>query len=161
MNKIELVKLDEFDPIMGHIYSVAVDDSDDTLYDSFLEENVAEYHTELEEITSKLKVMSLKTGFTDNYFKLNEGKPGDGICAITDLKKKLRMYCIRFGNILLVLGGGGPKSPKIRALQEDPKLLLENSVIKKVSDAMANAIKEKTLKIGDDGMLLGNTIIEL
>ncbi len=161
MNKIELVELEEFDPAMGHIYSVAVDDSDKTLFDLFLEENDADYRLELAEIIIKLKTMSSKTGFTDNYFKLNEGTLGDGVCAITDLKGKLRLYCIRFGNILLVLGGGGPKSKLIRALQEDPKLLMENNNVRIISAAMAKAIREKELRIEEDGSLYGNETIVL
>ena len=160
MSKIELVELDEFNCGAGHIYSVAVDDADETLYDLFLAENVAEYRSELEEIAHKLNSMSTWTGFTDNYFKLNEGKPGDGVCAITDFKGKLRLYCIRFGNILLVLGGGGPKSKKIRAYEEDPKLLSENLIIRTVSDAMAKAIREKDITIEEDGSLSGTEIIE-
>ena len=161
MNKIELVELEEFDPAMGHIYSVAVDDSDKTLFDLFLEENDADYRLELAEIITKLKTMSSKTGFTNNYFKLNEGTLGDGVCAITDLKGKLRLYCIRFGNILLVLGGGGPKSKLIRALQEDPKLLIENNNVRIISAAMAKAIREKELRIEEDGSLYGNETIVL
>lgn len=161
MNKIELVELEEFDPAMGHIYSVTVDDSDETLYDLFLEENKADYRLELAEIITKLKTMSSKTGFTDNYFKLNEGTLGDGVCAITDLKGKLRLYCIRFGNILLVLGGGGPKSKPIRALQEDPKLLIENNNVRLISAAMAKAIREKELRIEEDGSIFGNETIVL
>ena len=161
MNKIELVELEEFDPAMGHIYSVAVDDSDKTLFDLFLEENDADYRLELAEIITKLKTMSSKTGFTDNYFKLNEGTLGDGVCAITDLKGKLRLYCIRFGNILLVLGGGGPKSKLIRALQEDPKLLMDNNNVRIISAAMAKAIREKELRIEEDGSLYGNETIVL
>lgn len=161
MNKIELVELEEFDPAMGHIYSVAVDDSNKTLFDLFLEENDADYRLELAEIITKLKTMSSKTGFTDNYFKLNEGTLGDGVCAITDLKGKLRLYCIRFGNILLVLGGGGPKSKLIRTLQEDPKLLMENNNVRIISAAMAKAIREKELRIEEDGSLYGNETIVL
>jgi len=161
MNKIELVELEEFDPAMGHIYSVAVDDSNKTLFDLFLEENDADYRLELAEIITKLKTMSSMTGFTDNYFKLNEGTLGDGVCAITDLKGKLRLYCIRFGNILLVLGGGGPKSKLIRTLQEDPKLLMENNNVRIISAAMAKAIREKELRIEEDGSIFGNETIVL
>ena len=161
MNKIELIELDEFNCGAGHIYSVAVDGADQTLYDLFLEENEGDYRAELGEIAHKLNTMSTWTGFTDNYFKLNEGKPGDGVCAITDLKGKLRLYCIRFGNILLVLGGGGPKSKLIRAYEDDPKLLSENLMIRAVSDAMAKAIREKDLILEEDGSLSGNEIIEL
>lgn len=161
MDKIELVELDEFNCGAGHIYSVALDDADQTLYDLFVEENSDKYRTELAEIMHKLNTMSTWTGFTDNYFKLNEGKPGDGVCAITDLRGKLRLYCIRFGNILLVLGGGGPKPKRIRAYEDDPKLLSENLIVRAVSDAMAKAIREKDITIEDNGSLSGTEIIEL
>lgn len=158
MTKVELVELEEFRCGAGRVYSVAVDDADGTLYDRFLEENEQEYKEELVEIMTKLNTMSSRTGFTDTFFKLNEGRPGDGICAITDWKGKLRLYCIRFGNILLVLGGGGPKTT--RKYQEDPKLLSENLLLRSVSDAMAEAIKEKDIRIEDDGSLSGDLVIE-
>lgn len=157
MTKIELVELEEFCSDVGHIYSVAVNDSRSTLYDQFLQENNGKYREELVEIIGKLNTMSSKTGFTDTFFKINEGKLGDGICAITDWKSKLRLFCIRFGNILLVLGGSGPKTT--RTYQEDPKLLSENLLLRNVSYAMAEAIKEKELKIDDDGYLSGELII--
>jgi len=159
MSKIELVELEEFRRGAGRVYSVAVDGADFTLYDRFLEENEGDSNEELVEIMTKLNTMSGKTGFTDTFFKLNEGRPGDGLCAITDLKGKLRLYCIRFGNILLVLGGGGPKTT--RTYQEDSKLLSENLLLQSVSDAMAEAIKEKDIKIEEDGSLTGDLVIEL
>ncbi len=157
--RIELIELDEFDCSVGHIYSVAIDDSDCTLYDLFLEENDEKYRKELGNIMVKLDTMSGRTGFGDFYFKLNEGKPGDGLCAITDKKGKLRLYCIRFGNVLLVLGGGGPKTT--RTYQEDDKLYSENLQLRSISEAMAKAIKDGTLKIEDDGRLTGDLVMEL
>ena len=90
---------------------------------------------------------------------MNEGRPGDGLCAITDLKGKLRLYCIRFGNALLVLGGGGPKTT--RTYQEDPKLLSENMLLRRVSDVIAEAVKGKDIGIEEDGSLTGNLVIEV
>lgn len=158
MVRFELVELEEFRCGAGRVYSVAVDDEGCTLYDRFLKENEDESKEELVEIMTKLNTMSGKTGFTDTFFKQNEGRPGDGICAITDLKGKLRLYCIRFGNILLVLGGGGPKIT--RTYQEDPKLLSENLLLRSVSDAMVEAIKEKDIRIEEDGSLSGDLTIE-
>lgn len=159
MEKLELVELEEFSCGAGHIYSVAVDDADFTLYDRFLQENEKDSNEELMEIAAKLNAMSGKTGFTDIFFKLNEGRPGDGLCAITDLKGKLRLYCIRFGNTLLVLGGGGPKTT--RTYQEDPKLLSENMLLRRVSDVIAEAVKGKDIGIEEDGSLTGNLVIEV
>lgn len=157
--RIELIELEEFDCRVGHIYSVAIDDSDHTLYDLFLEENDEKYRKELGNIIVKLKIMSGKTGFGDFYFKLNEGKPGDGLCAITDIKGKLRLYCIRFGNVLLVLGGGGLKTT--RTYQEDDKLYSENLKLRLISEAMTKAIKDGTIIIEDDGRLTGDLALEL
>lgn len=157
--RIELIELDEFDCRVGHIYSVAIDDSDNTLFDLFLEENDEEFRKELGTIMTKLNAMSARTGFGDFYFKLNEGKPGDGLCAITDIKGKLRLYCIRFGNVLLVLGGGGAKTT--RTYQEDDKLYSENLQLRLISEAMTKAIKDGTLRIEDDGRLTGDLVLEL
>ena len=157
--RVELIELEVFDCGVGHIYSVAIDGSDNTLFDLFLEENDEKFRKELGTIMIKLNTMSGKTGFGDFYFKLNEGKPGDGICAITDVKGKLRLYCIRFGNVLLVLGGGGPKTT--RTYQEDDKLYSENMLLRLISEAMTKAIKDRTLRIEDDGCLTGDLILEL
>lgn len=158
MGKISLVRLDEFDSLEGCLYSVASDDCENTLFDNFINENIQIYPNEVGEIIGKLKVMSSKTGFTDIFFRIIEGRPGDGVCAITDYKKKLRLYCVRFGNILLVLGGGGPKTT--RTYQEDQKLLAENLMMQNVSKQITEAIKNKELYIDDDGSLLGPMVIK-
>ncbi|UVR14472.1 hypothetical protein [Parabacteroides distasonis] len=67
--------------------------------------------------------MATKTGAAEHFFKLNEGKPGDGVCALFDSPdKKLRIYCIRFANVAIVVGGGGYKPKNIRAYQESSSL---------------------------------------
>ena len=43
--------------------------------------------------------------------------------VIDESKRKLRLYCIHYGSVLLVLGGGGTKN--VRALQDDQKLKKE------------------------------------
>jgi len=80
-----------------------------------------------------------------SFFKENEGSlgAGDGIVALFDLPgKHLRLYCIRFGSIALIVGGGGPKSKSIRALQEDPKLTAENYQLRALSGRINRAIAE-------------------
>lgn len=158
METFKIVELEDFNCAAGHIYSVSIDESETTIFEMFLQENYDKYRNELEEIAHKLNIMAGITGFTDTFFKMNEGKPGDGICAVTDLKGKLRLYCIRFGNILLILGGGGRKTT--RTYQEGPKLYSEIQLLQKVSEALSKAIKEKDIRIESDGSLGGNLIIE-
>ncbi|MBK6979124.1 MAG: hypothetical protein IPH28_20170 [Cytophagaceae bacterium] len=59
---------------------------------------------------------------------------GDGVCALyDDPDRNLRLYCIRYGKQIVVLGGGGHKPKTIRALQEDEKLKQENYLIRNIS----------------------------
>jgi hypothetical protein len=61
-------------------------------------------------------------------------------------ESNLRLYCIRYGHVTLVLGGGGCKPKNIRALQEDPKLESENYLLRKISGILTEAIKDKELQ---------------
>ena len=61
---------------------------------------------------------------------MDEGIPGDGVCALFDLpNSNLRLYCIRYGNSIIILGGGGQKPKTISAFQENEKLAKQFEVI--------------------------------
>jgi len=64
----------------AHIYSIVLDGEDDSLLEKFLNEN-EEYKEELEEIHNRLYLMGHQTGCRDQFFKLYEGKLGDGVVA--------------------------------------------------------------------------------
>lgn len=48
--KVELVDLEEFSGNKAHIYSVLLDDAEDTLFDQFVEENGPLYPMKLERL---------------------------------------------------------------------------------------------------------------
>ena len=52
--KVELVDLEEFSGNKAHIYSVLLDDAEDTLFDQFVEENGPLYPNEIREIVKEL-----------------------------------------------------------------------------------------------------------
>ena len=104
------------------IYSLYMEEEQQTLLDRFIKENKNSFISELKDIVSRLNTMANKEGAREQYFKIKEGKPGDLVCALHDRpKSNLRLYCIRFGSSLIILGGGGHKPKTIRALQDDPK----------------------------------------
>ena len=59
-----------------------------------------------------------------------------------------RLYCIRYGSVVLILGGGGAKN--VRALQDDPKLKKENYVLRQISKVLTQAMKEGELQWNND-----------
>ena len=119
--KAELVRLRQYKGDKAIFYSVSIDGSEDTLFERFVEENYDTFLQELRNIDMRIRTMNEETGAREQYFKLREGKPGDGVAALYDFPgKKLRLYCLRFGSTTVILGGGGRKTT--RTYQEDKAL---------------------------------------
>ena len=130
----EIVELEELSGHMTKIYSIIPDGEEYTLFDNFILENKDTFKNEVQDILKRLVQIGSTTGARESFFKPNEGKPGDMVCALYDLPDKhLRLYCIRFGNIALIMGGGGEKN--VRAWQDDEKLSSEaNKIIRYAID---------------------------
>jgi hypothetical protein len=72
----------------------------------------------------------------------------------------LRLYCIRLGSTIIILGGGGHKPKNIRALQEEPTLTQTNAVMRQVSELLYQKIKTGEIYWEDDYTLAGNLTID-
>lgn len=151
--KGKLVKLVNLSGSKASIYSVIIPGESVTLYERFIQENASSFKSELKDINDRLKAIGKTVGAREQYFKLDEGIPGDGVCALyDDPDKRLRLYCIRYGTQLVILGGGGPKPKCIRALQEDPKLTEENYYLRELSDKITERLKEKDILFSKSGL---------
>jgi hypothetical protein len=146
--------MDDLSGARATIYSIILEedeDSETTLLEHFVTENLQSHHAEIHNILGRLKAIGTKTGARDHFFKDWEGRPGDGVCALyDDPDKHLRLYCIRFGTSVLVVGGGGQKPKEMKALQESAKLTKENEYMKEVSDAIGKRIREKEITWSED-----------
>lgn len=151
--KYELVKLNKMSGNKASIYSILLEDEQKTLFDCFIEENKNSFISELKSISDRLKTIGHITGAKEDFFKHKEGNPGDGVCALYDLPgSQLRLYCIRYGSLIVILGGGGYKPKGMRAFQEDPKLKKENYFLRQVSSAIQKRIADKEIIYTDDYM---------
>lgn len=61
----------------------------------------------------------LENGVFERYFR-PEGKMKDRVCALPVLSGKLRLYCIRLSDKILIAGNGGVKDGK--TYEENPEL---------------------------------------
>ena len=144
-------ELREIPQLTGHrckIYSVLVEGDEKTLFQQFVEENKTDFPQEVSDIIRKITSISQKRGAKEDYFRpKKEGKLGDGVEALFDEPNaNLRLYSIKYSNILLVLGGGGYKSKTIRAFQENPKLTKENYLMRQIAAILYKAMREKDLR---------------
>ncbi len=149
--KCRLKKLDHLSGNKASVYSVILNDSNDTLFEVFLKENANEHLSELTNIVLRVKTMGKDTGIIDDFLKIHEGRFGDGVCALYDVpNSKLRVYCIRYGAQIIIIGGGGIKTKEIRALQDSPKLKKENYLMRSISSAIAKRIIGENICYSDD-----------
>jgi hypothetical protein len=100
----ELVKIKDLSGRKASFYTVVRNGDNKSLFETFLEENSITFKNKIFDIIRRIKTISNKTGVIDGFFKPNEGKPGDGLCALYDQPgSKLRLYCIRFGREIVIL----------------------------------------------------------
>lgn len=145
--KYSLVKLDYFTGSAANLYSLMPEGGNETLLDAFVRENLPAYPTEVQDILKRLRTIVKLTGAREHYFKQFEGRGGDHVCALFDSPgSKLRLYCIRLGMEVVIIGGGAPKSKKISALQQDPLLTMHNTLLRKASVALYEKLREKEIR---------------
>jgi hypothetical protein len=131
----EIIELEPFSGGICKVYSIIPEGADCSLYDTFFEEYGESNEEEVQNINETLNNICHFTGARASYFKENEGKLGDGVCALFDEpERNLRVYCVRYGSVAIILGGGGIKGKDIKAYQEDLKLNKEAKLIIKYAE---------------------------
>jgi hypothetical protein len=155
----EIVELEELSGPKATVYSIIKEGDRLTLFDHFIKEHVENYKEELKCIINRLQQMGKTTGAREQYFKCNEGKPGDGVCALYDEPgKELRLYCIRYGKVAILLGSGGPKKREIMAWQHDKKLTKEAQIIIGISKNITNRLMEGEIYWSANGCKLSGNL---
>ena len=154
----KIVKLTNFSGTEASVYTIKDLNTNETLFDQFIKNNISSSTSEIKDIILRLRTIGNKTGAREHFFKHKEGIPGDGVCALYDIPgSKLRLYCIRYGMNLIILGGGGVKSKQISALQEDELLTDANYFLKQLSKDIKSRTDSKEICFTNEGMdLEGN-----
>lgn len=155
----DIVNIEEFSGPKAQIYSIMYEGDDMTLMDHFFEDHIETHPDDLEEMALKLHVMGNDTGCRAHFFKPNEGAPGDGVVAFR--YNRMRLYCLRFDNTCIFIGSGGYKPPDVKAYQEDALLNSKAQEMRRIAACINSALKEKDLKVMDDGTLDISDHIEL
>jgi hypothetical protein len=139
-------RLDDLSGPRAVFYAVKFFDTPQNELEGFVQEFGEAFENEIDEILTKIDLMACTFGAREHFFKEWEGAPGDGVCALYDQRaSNLRLYCIRFGKVAVILGNGGPKSKRIRALQEDTRLTRENRIVREVSRLVHGRLRSREI----------------
>ena len=102
------------------MFSICFDGSEVSEFEKFLNEfkDNATYNKDFNVILLALSKI-IDQGALERFFR-NEGRMNDNVKALAIDSRKLRLYCLRISDQILILGNGGVKNT--RTYQEDSKL---------------------------------------
>lgn len=134
MKKATLKTLEQTDNVS--LYSICFDGSAISEYEAFVQrfKNDATLNTDYKNILLALEKI-VAVGAFERFFR-PEGKMSDRVAALSIDSKKLRLYCLRISDQILIVGNGGEKNTRtyeesaelsgyVMDLQEFDKLLAE------------------------------------
>jgi len=151
--KYHLVKLEKISGDKASIYTVLIESTNKTLFDLFISEHKISLKDEIKDIFKRLKVIGHYTGAREHFFKTKEGNPGDGVCALYDEPdQKLRLYCIRYGTLIVILGNGSIKPKGMRTFQESKALTEANFFLRDLSKIITQRLKDGDIKYSDNSL---------
>ena len=113
---VELLKESE----KASLYSISFEIDGTTEFEKFVTEFEmnATYNRDYQRIIAALQAI-LRIGALERFFR-PEGGMNDSVQALPIESGKLRLYCLRLSDQIVILGNGGVKST--RTYEEDPKL---------------------------------------
>ena len=113
---VELLKESE----KASLYSISFEMDGTTEFEKFVAEFEinATYNRDYQRIIAALQAI-LRIGALERFFR-PEGNMNDSVQALPIESGKLRLYCLRLSDQIVIIGNGGVKST--RTYEEDPKL---------------------------------------
>ena len=99
---------------------------------------------DLQKILNALQRMLNAVGFLERYFR-PEGKMRDRVAALPIETSKLRLYCLRLSDSVLIVGNGGEKVSK--TYNEDSVLNGYVVNLQKLDEILHQAEKKGTIQI--------------
>ena len=86
-------------------------------------------------------------GAFERFFR-SEGKMNDRVCALPVLRSKLRLYCLRLSDSILILGNGGVK--KTKTYNEDYTLKGYVITLQRFDTLLKEGVKEGSIAVSEN-----------
>jgi hypothetical protein len=156
MNAVELYLISEGENCT--IYTLQFLHDTESEFEKFIAKfiNDTEYSEDYSRIAAVLTRIA-RTGAKERYFR-REGKANDSVAALPVLDTKLRLYCLRLSDKILILGNGGIK--KTRTYEEDSSLKAYVMTLQKFENLLNQGINDGSVTITESTIETDN-IFEL
>lgn len=143
MSELDLVLVNESDSCT--MYSIQFLSEDETEFQRFYNKfkDDAVYNPDLVRIVAFINKIAEKGAF-ERFFR-PEGKISDSVVALPVVSSKLRLYCLRLSDKILILGNGGVK--KSRTYNDDDTLSGYVLTLQRFEQLLKEGEKNGTVKI--------------
>ena len=144
MTRIQIEEVQKTD--IAGLFTICFEGDDATEFQKFIEKfkEDASRKAELSVILTAINRMLTASGFLERYFR-PEGKIGDHVVALPIERTKMRLYCLRMSDSVLIVGNGGIKNTK--TYEEDESLNGYVITLQKLDKLLDHAIKSGRVSI--------------
>ncbi len=142
MSEVELVLVNDTDKCT--IYTIQFSEESESeyrFYSKFIKD--AQMNQDLLRIVQLLDKIA-EEGALERFFR-PEGKMRDSVVALPVLRSKLRLYCLRLSDRILILGNGGVKNS--RTYQEDDSLRGYVLTLQKFEELLKEGQRDGTVTV--------------
>ena len=158
MNTINLKTIEQNDNVS--LYSICFNGSDVSEYEDFLMKfkDNSTLNYDFQRILLALEKI-IDRGALERFFRI-EGKMNDRVSALAIDSRKLRLYCLRISDQILIVGNGGVKTT--RTYQENEQLSGYVMDLKRFDELLKQAQQNGSITI-EKNMIVGidNKVFEI
>lgn len=129
------------------LFSICFEGESYNEFEKFILKHKDEYSEELGIILAAIEKMLNASGFLERYFR-PEGKYRDNVCGLPIESGKLRLYCLRLSDKILIAGNGGVKN--VRKYEDSKELHGYVISLQKLDDAIKVAVKKGKVTIEEN-----------
>lgn len=128
------------------LFSLCFEGESYTEFEKFIRkyENDAYYSRDMQVILAAITRMMESAGFLERYFR-PEGRMRDNVAALPISTGRLRLYCLRLSDQILIAGNGGVKN--VRRYEDSPELAGYVLSLQKLDEAIRVALKKGNITI--------------
>ena len=136
-------------------YVIRFKDEEDSEFDKFFEkfDGDESFAESFNIIIEWLNTIGDEGGLNDHL--RNEG---GSLKAIPIVTSKLRLYCFKVNECIIILGNGGHKPKHVKAYQDDPEL---NKYVSELAIAVASKVMDQTMNNEINNNLVNKYIKEI
>ena len=111
MSKVKILSVEQTEK--AGLFTICFENENFSEFEKFIQKfnDNAECKRDFQIILSALRRMLETSGFLERYFR-PEGKVKDQVCALPIEYGKLRLYCLRMSDCVLIVGNGGKKTTR-------------------------------------------------